>query len=376
MPWLVQGIPDYCLILSDKHPAIFRISYTPVMEKEKIIGNIVKKSGVPDIVDLLTERLSGSELNSLLLEVFTKRLSGLSPALLLKQYQANRFVHPAETDMVGLLELELRTLKFLREYHFQPIELSPVAQLGSCAVVAPVDQKKIISATRNTELLADATNTIALHIADYKKSGRGKGPTSQGKEAISGRPPMVMGEEWGARKERTGAAGGTLRFCTVHRHTRAQELKGEGFTAHFKIGCLVSSGLDRGNCEWECVGLEEHIVALHNLFMDCYGVGKIWFKLWSREGYRQEDLLMERVSGHLERIAGNIRVIREEAPGKNDYYKGIQFKMMMEVNGREMEIADGGFVDWTQQLLENGKERLLISGFGLGLLYKLQQGMI
>jgi hypothetical protein len=46
----------------------------------------------------------------------------------------------------------------------------------------------------------------------------------------------------------------------------------------------------------------------------------------------------------------------------------------IEINGGEAEIADGGFVDWTQQLLENGKERMLISGFGLELLYKLRQG--
>lgn len=30
----------------------------------------------------------------------------------------------------------------------------------------------------------------------------------------------------------------------------------------------------------------------------------------------------------------------------------------------------GGFVDWTQKLLGNNKERLLISGFGLSLLDK------
>jgi len=28
-------------------------------------------------------------------------------------------------------------------------------------------------------------------------------------------------------------------------------------------------------------------------------------------------------------------------------------------------IADGGFVDWTQRLTGNRKERLLISGFGV-----------
>jgi hypothetical protein len=30
-----------------------------------------------------------------------------------------------------------------------------------------------------------------------------------------------------------------------------------------------------------------------------------------------------------------------------------------------VEIADGGFTDWTARLLGNAKERLLISGLGL-----------
>ena len=54
----------------------------------------------------------------------------------------------------------------------------------------------------------------------------------------------------------------------------------------------------------------------------------------------------------------------------------LLLKMIIEINDREIEIADGGFVDWTQQLLGNKKERLLISGFGLDLLYKLQNGMV
>jgi hypothetical protein len=32
--------------------------------------------------------------------------------------------------------------------------------------------------------------------------------------------------------------------------------------------------------------------------------------------------------------------------------------------GTDYSIVDGGFTDWTQQLLSNRKERLLISGMG------------
>jgi hypothetical protein len=317
--------------------------------KEKIIKKIALKIGISHIADLLT-RLSGSELNSLLLEVFSKRGQHTSPALLLQQYQANRFVHPADTDMIGLLTTELKILQLLRGRHFQPIELSPAAQWGSCSLLGPVDQKKIISATRNTEIMADATNTIALHIAGLRKSGKTQ-------------PPATAGED-------------TLRFCTVHRHIRAQELKEKRHTAHFKIGCLVTGGRDTGNCHFESTHLGEHMQALDDVFRNVFGITKIRFKLQKREGYKDIDGLLEKVAAYLRKNNAGLELTREDPPATNNYYKGIQYKMIIEVNEQEIEIADGGFVDWTQQLLDNKKERLLISGFGLGLLYKMQNTLV
>ena len=317
--------------------------------KEKIIKKIALKIGISHIADLLTH-LSGSELNSLLLEVFSKRGKHTSPALLLQQYQVNRFVHPADTDMIGLLTTELKVLQLLRERHFQPIELSPAAQWGSCSLVGPVDQKKIISATRNTEIMADATNSIALHIADLRKSGKTQ-------------PPAPAGED-------------TLRFCTVHRHIRAQELKEKGHTAHFKIGCLVTGGRDTGNFHFESTHLGEHIQALDHLFREVFGIATVRYKLQKREGYRDNDNLLGKVMDYLQKANPGLIITSEDPPATNNYYRGIQYKMIIAVNEQEIEIADGGFVDWTQQLLNNKKERLLISGFGLGLLYKVQNSVV
>lgn len=322
--------------------------------KDKIIGNISQKTGIPDIAGLLAGRLSGSELNSLLLEVFSRSLRRLSPAELLKQYQVNRFVHPAETDMIGLLSLELRVLEFLRDHHFQPLELSPAAQLGSCSLIASVDQKKIISATRNTEILADATNALALHIADLKKTGRGRSP------------------ENGSADKTSGSGEGLLRFCTVHRHVRTPEVKVKGFTPHFKIGCMVSSGRDTGAYQFESAELLKQLATLDHLFRKLFSAEKIRFRVQKRAGYEKGGILLDRVIDHLRKnMDSSTEILREDDLPPNNYYKGIQFKMVVDLKGEDIEIADGGFVDWTQQLLGNRKERLLISGFGLGLVYKL-----
>ncbi|MER7372509.1 ATP phosphoribosyltransferase regulatory subunit [Streptomyces lanatus] len=47
------------------------------------------------------------------------------------------------------------------------------------------------------------------------------------------------------------------------------------------------------------------------------------------------------------------------------YYTGMCFKIYAGVEDHGVEVADGGFVDWSQLLTGNRKERLLISGFGV-----------
>jgi hypothetical protein len=47
------------------------------------------------------------------------------------------------------------------------------------------------------------------------------------------------------------------------------------------------------------------------------------------------------------------------------YYGELCFKIFATSSaGRKQELADGGDVDWTQKLLNNAKERLVISGCG------------
>jgi hypothetical protein len=54
----------------------------------------------------------------------------------------------------------------------------------------------------------------------------------------------------------------------------------------------------------------------------------------------------------------------DRATGRG-YYIDLCYKIYATIDGQRLEIADGGFVDWTQRLTGNRKERLLIGGFGL-----------
>src|SRR5687767_12928993 len=137
---------------------------------KKISKVIDQHIGNGSLIETLSENLTGSEITSLLLDVFSRRTKKLTPPALLKLYGANRFVHPAETNYLNLLEKSIHALKVFAQHRFEPIQLSPIAQLGTCSVIASVDQDKVVSALRNCEVLSDASNALALYISHLKKN--------------------------------------------------------------------------------------------------------------------------------------------------------------------------------------------------------------
>jgi hypothetical protein len=297
------------------------------------LERIIRDIGVKEIVELLSKRISGADLNTLLLEVFSEKLNKSNASELLKKYQSNRFVHPATVDVMQLKQLELDVLKVAGNHSVSPVQLSPVAPLGSSSIVATVDQNKVISAVRGTEVVSDATNLIALHICDLLKSGNN-----------SNRDEFV-------------------RICTTHRHVRAQNFgNAPGMLPHFHLFCMVTSGIDKGSYSFEMQSFWEHIMVYEGIFKSIFQSG-IEVILSGRSGYKDPDGLMERIVQYGKEKS--VKVSIKEPNLANHYYLGLQFTIVAKINGQEHYIGDGGFVDWTQQLLGSKKERLLISAIGL-----------
>jgi len=309
------------------------------------IGKIIaERTGINNLISILADELSGTELNSLLLEVFSRRAEKLTAPELLKQYEQNRFVQPAETDFIHLLERSLQTLTCLSQHHFLPLQVSPLSQLGTCSVVATVDQDKVVSALRNCEVLSDATNALAMYISSQRK------------------------------KQKSNDAGTHIKYCTTQRHVRSQPFQAKGFSPHFTIGCLVSSGIDTGNYAFEKKAIAEHFVALQDVLTTVFNTGPVRFRLQQRAGYA--DAFIPAILEYLHSQLPALQVTVDENPGSNNYYNGLQFKAVVTLLQGDFEIADGGLVPWTQQLLSNKKERFFISGFGLELLNKLEEGLM
>ena len=104
------------------------------------ISNLVaEKTGYPNLLDDLNNKLSGSELNTLLLELFRKRVRKISPAGLLKDFDKNRFSAPSTVETISFKRFELRCLELAAEKKFDVVTLYPLTSLGACSVTGYVN---------------------------------------------------------------------------------------------------------------------------------------------------------------------------------------------------------------------------------------------
>lgn len=303
-----------------------------------ILKKIEKKTGIKDIIEILINSLSGSEINSMLLKLFQKRTFKITPASVLEEFNSNRFCIPSRLDPIFFKNEEIKWLQSAGETGFKPLLLSPLTPLGTCSSVALVDQNNIVSASRGTEIISDATNVLALKAAsDIKK-----------------------------RNEYN-------KYCTTHRHVRGQYFTNPNFSAHFGLFCMATPGIDEGSFKFETEQLEEHLKYYLGMLIKDFSTTDILLKVFIRDNNTTFILKLEKILTEIKKRTG-IKIEKENK--RNDYYETIQFKYFIKHKGEYLDVADGGFVNWTQKLLSNKKQRLLISGAGLELIIKIVQGMI
>ncbi len=113
---------------------------------------------------MLEDSLSPSDLQTVLLAVARTRAAKATPSRVLHRRRENRFVHPATVDPRIVAPLEAR-LWWLLPTDVTGLDLSPVAPLGTCSALGPVDQNRILSTVRGTEVVSDPTNVLAVEAA-------------------------------------------------------------------------------------------------------------------------------------------------------------------------------------------------------------------
>ena len=294
---------------------------------------ILAKLGDTKLIEKLSS-LPKSEFNSLLLKIFQSQARNTTPTEMLRAFQTNRFCVPSELDPAAYHALETEFLSAAQNQNIKAVLLSPAAPFASSSVFGCVDQNNVVSAARGVEILSDPTNMLAVIIADQLKNKKADNKNG-------------------------------LHCCTTARVLRAQVFPNKkGYYSHFGIFCIVSSGLDNGSYSCEKELLSTQLVFYKNFLSEKYDA-KLSVILRKRRGYTDADGFFDKMAELVKNKFPEVPIEIDFEDEGNNYYRGINYNIIMERDDQKIEIGDGGFVDWIQKMTNNKKERCLISGIGL-----------
>ena len=275
--------------------------------------------------EMLGHGVSPTDLQTLLLSVVRERAESVTPAELLRRWQSDRFVRPAQSDPRWMSQVEARMWSLVPR-SFEGVELSPVAPLGTSAALAHLSQDRVLTTVRRSEVVSDSTNALAVEAAVRRMSGAHE-------------------------------AGAHLAAC--HRQLRAQAF-GEGYAAHFRLFTLVSSAPNQGSGRQEAELLSRHLRCWHNVVRAVLPETAIRLELTA-----WDPVLGERIrQGVLTEFEGDQAVTVVEDPTRErgrGYYSLGALRIVAQTPEGELELGDGGFTDWTAQLTQNKKELCLTS---------------
>jgi len=274
----------------------------------------------------LESELAPADLRTLQIDLARTRAAEATPASLMRRWTQDRFVVPAATDPRLIARIEGRLWDLLPP-QFVAVELSPVAPMGTCSAVAAVDQNRIVSTARGTEVVSDPTNALALEAA--------------------------------CRRRRRPAE--RIDLATAHRVLRAQKFDAPTSWAHFRLFALVSSTRDSGSANSEAEMLVDHVrfwqAALADLLPHRRSMVRYTLFAPSALGDRIGDTVRPALDPH----AVTEFVEYPERTRGAGYYTPAAIEIAVQDDGGYVDLGDGGFVDWTAQFLGNAKERCLIS---------------
>jgi hypothetical protein len=288
------------------------------------LNRVAREIGGMELVDRLAA-LSGSDFTTVMLEVVQRRAARETPTSVLRRYTSDRFVRPGGTPVRSARRAEDALLGCLPP-ETEVVQLAPLVPLGTHSALATVSQHKVVTAIRACEVAADPTNALALEAAVRR----------------------------GGRQSRA-----VVRLAAAQRVVRAQRFPA-GWAAHFGLFATVTAGRDRGSRLFEQAAITEQL-RFAVAALRAAGVARVQVALTplSDAGERIATATAEALATEPAEI-----ITDQDRAGGRGYYRDLCFKVNALADGTSIEIGDGGFTDWTARLLANGKERLLIAGYG------------
>lgn len=273
----------------------------------------------------LASELSGSDLQSVLLEVMRRRARDRTPSNVLAQYERDGFSRPAAVDQRTSVAIDGHLLAAAAD--FEAIELSPVAPLATCSSVALTDQNRVLSALRSTEVCSDPTNVLALECALRLRK----------------------------------ALGTPVHLATSQRVIRTQPVPNvPGYAPHFRIFVLASGGNETKDHGFTVDTLLLHIRtmlgALDRLEQHGYSFGE-----------RHVDVLATDARSALgDRVAAALGPLAHRKLLEHAYYSGgLRYMLWVtSPDGERIPLIDGGAFDWLARLGSNRRAVFVATGAG------------
>jgi hypothetical protein len=307
-------------------------------DTNRIIERIEREAGISGLASIIAEKLSPTDLQSLLLEVYRIRSSHIQSSTVLSDFETNRLVRPSAISPISLLRWEQIAFSNLPN-EFKPVALSPVCPFGTSSAVASVDQNWVVTTARNAEVVSDSTNVLALECAIRRRKLLHSIPKSS--------EPVHL--------------------AASHRLLRAERYENPESVAHFSSFALCSAGRDQGNLKFELAALRLHIHFYLTALQAFLGTSvQLHLSITDFGSDAHVDLIetqiLSVIRSEFERVDCGFDEHRTKGRG---YYSDLCFHIhATATSGQQLELIDGGSVNWTQKFLSNNKERLIISGIG------------
>lgn len=301
----------------------------PSRLRRKLAQLGLEPAGLPEA---WAEQLSQGDLTTLLLAVFQAQAQKQAPHELFRRFADNRFVQPSQTSPIELKRLELNLLERAQNAGFEPVELSPVAPLGSCSSYGKMHQNKVLSGLRSCEVVADPSNMLAL----------------------------LLTRRWQENK-----SSDILRLCTAHRCLRTVKHTQPQYLSHFGLFALASL-VPHSQSHVLVAELERHLAWYAQLLRGAQ----------LKQRYTLTTLHPAKLADALQSAFDDweIDAVKKLQSGTGEYYWGG--RILLDLRRLDCEawlnLADCGIVDWPAQLSGHRHLKLVISGLGLERLLEFQ----
>ncbi len=371
-----------------------------------ILNRIIRENNLDNLIPKL-EKLSGSDLKSLLLHVFNTRTKDMSVREIFTSYQEN---YP----FLGVSELDQRDITKFKNLFFESVskefsavELSPVNPIGLNGTLASISQNNLCSTNHGYEVIGDPTTPLALETAIRRKNLLSINPKDTSEVHLCTSQRILRLQPFDPKKGYMQhfscfglSSGGRdndweafiIRNLTQHIKSHLgfiQRLNNDQFSikdvvvsfSHMGIleSIIKKIGADRKTIKRNTGNPEYHLFREHGITLpslvdvlesipdeesEKLGISK-YINLVSRIAtqviYNLRTTFPEiRFCFNIERIAGI------------GYYTGFCFHIHGTTQqGLTLQLSDGGFTNWLKKLLSSKKEFLLISGIGEDLVHKM-----